>query len=148
MDVRPELQLQSMIKAMTDIVLPAVDADNRLAQEQAHLVIATLQLVANRLPIAYRYDRDELERYVGLSRDLLAAVGGTVGAAAVAPTTPTPARRRRRRSGREMVSFMAKGGVRQRADVGSFRRAAPTRRAAIVTRPVGGHIARRQSRLT
>ena len=85
MDVRPELQLQSMIKAMNDIVLPAVDIDNRLAQEQAHLVIATLQLVANRLPIAYRYDRDELERYVGLSRDLLAAVGGTVGAAAVAP---------------------------------------------------------------
>lgn len=84
MDVRPELQLQSMIKAMSDIVLPAVDADNRLAQEQARLVIATLNLVAKRLPIAYRYDRDELERYVRLSQDLLAAVGTTVAGAAVA----------------------------------------------------------------
>lgn len=85
MDVRPALQLQSMIKAMNDIVLPAVDADNRLAQEQARLVIATLQLVARRLPIAYRYDRDELERYVKLSRDLLAAVGDTLGGETVAP---------------------------------------------------------------
>ena len=84
MDVRPELQLQSMIKAMSDIVLPAVDADNRLAQEQARLVIATLNLVAKRLPIAYRYDRDELERYVSLSQDLLAAVGTTAAGAAVA----------------------------------------------------------------
>ncbi len=75
MDVRPDLQLQSMIKAMNDIVLPAVDVDNRLAQEQARLIIATLQLVAKRLPIAYRYDRDELGRYLALSRDLLAQVG-------------------------------------------------------------------------
>lgn len=75
MDVRPDIQLQSMIKAMTDIVLPAVDSENRLAQEQARLVIATLQLVAKRLPIAYRYDRDELGRYLKLSRDLLAQVG-------------------------------------------------------------------------
>ena len=75
MDVRPDLQLQSIIKAMNDIILPAVDADNRLAQEQARLVIATLQLVVKRLPIAYRYDRDELGRYLALSRDLLAQVG-------------------------------------------------------------------------
>lgn len=75
MDVRPDLQIQSMIKAMSDIILPAVDADNRLAQEQARLVIATLQLVAKRLPIAYRYDRDELGRYLNLSRDLLAQLG-------------------------------------------------------------------------
>ena len=78
MDVRPDIQLQSMIKAMNDIVLPAVDADNRLAQEQARLVIATLQLVAKRLPIAYRYDRDELARYVALSRDLLAQVSASL----------------------------------------------------------------------
>lgn len=78
MDVRPDLQLQSMIKAMSDIVLPAVDTDNRLAQEQARLVIATLQLVAKRLPIAYRYDRDELGRYLTLSRDLLAQVGASL----------------------------------------------------------------------
>ena len=45
MDVRPELQITSMMKAMEDIVLPAVDPDNRLAQEQARLVIATLRLV-------------------------------------------------------------------------------------------------------
>lgn len=74
MDVRPDIQIASMIKAMTEIVLPAVDTENKLAQEQTRLVIATLQLVAKRLPLAYRYDRDELERYVRLARELIAAL--------------------------------------------------------------------------
>ncbi|MGC4092018.1 MAG: hypothetical protein QM756_29870 [Polyangiaceae bacterium] len=74
MDIRPELQIASMIRAMQDIVLPAVDPANRLAQEQARLVIATLGLVAQRLPLAYRYDRDELTRYVALADDLLSCL--------------------------------------------------------------------------
>lgn len=78
MDIRPDTQIQSMIKAMIDVVLPAVDPGHKMAQEQARLVISTLQLIARRLPIAYRYDRDELERYVALSRDLLAQVGCSV----------------------------------------------------------------------
>jgi hypothetical protein len=85
MDVRPELQIQTMIKAMVDVVLPAVDPNHRMAQEQARLVIATLRLVAQRLPIAYRYDRDELERYAALARDVLVQIG----AAVPAPTTAT-----------------------------------------------------------
>lgn len=70
MDVRPELQLESMMKAMEDIVLPAVDPDNRLAQEQARLVIATLRLVAQRGPLAWHFERDELARYVALAKQL------------------------------------------------------------------------------
>lgn len=84
MDVRPEIQIQAMVKAMIDVVLPAVDADNKLAQEQARLIIGTMQLVAKRLPIAYRYDVDELRRYVGLARDMIAAVGSGVDAELVA----------------------------------------------------------------
>lgn len=79
MDVRPDIQIQSMIKAMIDVVLPAVDEGNKLAREQARLVIGTLQLVAKRLPIAYRYDRDELNRYVALSRELVIQVGKKAG---------------------------------------------------------------------
>jgi len=78
MDVRPEIQIQSMIKAMIDVVLPAVDPEHKMAQEQARLIIGTLQLVAKRLPIAYRYDRDELERYVALSQALMDQVGATL----------------------------------------------------------------------
>lgn len=80
MDIRPEIQIQSMIKAMVDVVLPAVDPDHKMAQEQARLIIGTLQLVARRLPVSYRYDCDELRRYIGLA---VALVG--CGAAAVDP---------------------------------------------------------------
>lgn len=84
MDVRPDIQIQSMIKAMIDVVLPAVDPEHKMAQEQARLVIGTLQLVAKRLPIAYRYDVDELRRYVASAHDLVAEVGEDLGGAAVA----------------------------------------------------------------
>ena len=72
MEVRPEIQIQAMIKAMVDVVLPAVDPEQKMAQEQARLVIGTLGLIASRLPVAYRFDRDQLDRYVSLSRELVA----------------------------------------------------------------------------
>ncbi len=72
MEVRPEIQIRAMIKAMVDVVLPAVDPEQKMAQEQARLVIGTLGLIASRLPVAYRFDRDQLDRYVSLSHELVA----------------------------------------------------------------------------
>jgi hypothetical protein len=72
MEIRPEIQIRAMIKAMVDVVLPAVDPEQMMAQEQARLVIGTLGLIANRLPLAYRFDRDQLNRYVALSREIVA----------------------------------------------------------------------------
>jgi hypothetical protein len=83
MEVRPDLQIQVILKALKDVILPAVDKDNKLAQEQTHLAIGTLQLMAKFLPIAYRYDRDELDRYVRLSRDLLAQIGNKADGTAI-----------------------------------------------------------------
>ena len=74
MDLRPALQIQTAIKAMTDVVLPAVDAGNKLAQEQARLVIGMLHLVAQRQPLMYRYDRDELSRFLALADTLQSQV--------------------------------------------------------------------------
>ena len=70
MDIRPDIQIQSMIKAMVDVVLPAVDPEHKMAQEQARLIIGTLRLIAKRLPLAYRYDCDELRRYVAFACEL------------------------------------------------------------------------------
>lgn len=70
MDLRPSLQIQTAIKAMLDVVLPAVDPNNKLAQEQARLVIGTLSLVLQRLPLTYRYERDELSRFLALADTL------------------------------------------------------------------------------
>jgi hypothetical protein len=71
MDLRPNLQLQAMIKAMAEVVLPAVDPDNELACEQAQLVLGMLHLLAVRLPWQFHYDVDELDRALKLSSAIL-----------------------------------------------------------------------------
>lgn len=70
MELRPEIQLKGAIKALTDVVVPAVDPGNTLAQEQVRLVLGTLQVVASRMHLLYRYDRHEIERLTVLVRDL------------------------------------------------------------------------------
>ena len=70
MELRPALALQSVIKAMTDVVLPAVDPHNKLVQEQSRLVIGVLGVLAARLPLLYRYECDELSRFLALAATL------------------------------------------------------------------------------
>lgn len=70
MQMRPEVQIQSMIKALTDVVLPAIDPANKLAQEQSRLVIGMLGLMARQLPLQFRFDCDELARLLRFAEDL------------------------------------------------------------------------------
>ena len=70
MQIRPDIALQAVLKSLQDVVLPAVDPANHLAQEQAQLVVGLLGLVASRLPLQFRYDVDELARLVTLARTL------------------------------------------------------------------------------
>ena len=70
MQMRPEIQIQSILKAMADVVLPALDPQNPLAQEQARLCMGLLGVMASGLPLQYRYDCDELGRLLALSRRL------------------------------------------------------------------------------
>ncbi len=72
MELRAEIQIKSMIKALTDVVLPAVDPVNQLAVEQTRLVIGMLSLMAKQLPIQFQFDRDELQRLLDFTRALLA----------------------------------------------------------------------------
>lgn len=67
MEIRPALMIPAMVKAMTDTVLPALDPENKLANEQARLVVGMLHLMSSRLPLLARYDRTELGHYVGLA---------------------------------------------------------------------------------
>ncbi len=85
MQMRAPLQIQSIIKAMTDVVLPAIDPDNKLAQEQARLVLGSLALIAKQLPLQYRYDCDELARLEAFCQSLQSlAQGGTETTGALA----------------------------------------------------------------
>ena len=62
MQLRPEFAITTMIRAMKDVVIPAVDPANRLAVEQSQLVLGMLALLARQLPVQFRFDRDELAR--------------------------------------------------------------------------------------
>jgi hypothetical protein len=81
MNLRPLMKIQTAMKAMTDVVLPAVDPNNKMAQEQARLVVGMLNLLAETLPLAYRYDLDELERSVQLANTLRQQTGGIASGA-------------------------------------------------------------------
>jgi hypothetical protein len=70
MEMRPDLQIQTVIKAMMDDVIPALDPDNQLAQQAAQLTVGTLTLVAQHLPLEYRFDCDELQRLLELAEQL------------------------------------------------------------------------------
>ena len=52
---------------MKDTVLPAIDPNNKLAVEQANLILGMLNIMSQRIDLEYRYDRDELERILGFA---------------------------------------------------------------------------------
>ncbi|MDX9789103.1 MAG: hypothetical protein RBT11_20175 [Desulfobacterales bacterium] len=62
MQMRPAIQLQSIMKSMKDTVLPAIDPTNKLAVEQGHIILGLLSIMSQRMDLEYRYDRDELAR--------------------------------------------------------------------------------------
>jgi len=73
MQMRPDIQIQSAIKALTDVVLPAIDPTNKLAQEQIALTIGLLSVMRQQLPLQFRFDRDELNRLLTFVASLEAA---------------------------------------------------------------------------
>jgi hypothetical protein len=64
-------RIDSMIQAMDDIVLPAIEADKNLAREQAQLVVAHLHLIKKQLAHADAFDRIELASAVQLGLRLI-----------------------------------------------------------------------------
>lgn len=73
--LRPQIQIQSMIKALQDVVIPALDPDNKLAQEQIGLIVGTLNLMAQQEPHQFAFDLDELQRLIDLAAELKSAAG-------------------------------------------------------------------------
>ncbi len=68
-----DLQLQAVLKALRDTVAPALDPANRVAIEQLHLTMATIAIVRDRLPLARRFARRQLEDGMALARAVAAA---------------------------------------------------------------------------
>ena len=90
MQLRSDIQLRSIIKALSDVVRPAIDPANGPAAEQLHIAIGLLTLMEERLPLQFAFDCDELQRLGSFATDLRAlaheqtgdAIGEVNGAAA------------------------------------------------------------------
>lgn len=74
MNFRYPLQIKTAIRAMQEVVMPSIDQSNKMATEQAGLVVAMLQLLERTLPLTFRYDCDELHRSITLAEELLRAI--------------------------------------------------------------------------
>lgn len=85
MQMRSAIQLQAVIKALSDVVLPAIDPDNKPAIEQGKLSIGLLALLSQQLPVQFQFDCDELARLIATAGDIATqAQGGAATQAAVA----------------------------------------------------------------
>ena len=62
MQLRSDTALRATVKSLTDVVLPAVDPNNGPALEQLQIAIGLLSLMAERMPLEFKYDCDELKR--------------------------------------------------------------------------------------
>jgi hypothetical protein len=81
MQLRPQLQIQTIIKAMTEDVIPALDRTNQLAMQSAQLTVGMLALMAQHLPLEYRYDCDELARLIECAKALIVQLPSGTAAA-------------------------------------------------------------------
>lgn len=68
-----DLRLRTMIKALAETVLPAVDPFNKAAIEQAHLVLGSLELLRQQIDYAYWFEVADARSMSALV-DSLAAV--------------------------------------------------------------------------
>lgn len=64
-------QLQVTLRALREVVAPALDQKDHQALEQLHLSVATLEFMQKRLPYARRYHRMELNHLIGLARQVI-----------------------------------------------------------------------------
>lgn len=67
-----DTQLQVSLRALQDVVAPALVGAEKHAVEQLMLAVVTIGFVKTRLPEARRFYRRELRNWIGLARDVAA----------------------------------------------------------------------------
>lgn len=65
-----DVQLQAVIKALRDVVAPAIDVSNPQAREQLHLSIATLDMLRSHIPLVHACARRELANALAMVDDV------------------------------------------------------------------------------
>ncbi|AKH69076.1 hypothetical protein IMCC21906_01398 [Spongiibacter sp. IMCC21906] len=65
-----QLQLKAAVKSLKDNVLPAIDSDNELAQQQMQLSMATIEIALANLPSLHGVLRKDIEQHAGMAKDM------------------------------------------------------------------------------
>ncbi len=74
-----DLRIANMVKALEQVILPALPRDQRLARDQAMLVAGHLRMLGDQWKAALRYERISLDALAGLARDLIPAAPAALG---------------------------------------------------------------------
>lgn len=80
-------RLASIIRALTEVVLPHLPPEASLAQEQVHLSIGHLQILRAQIDAAPAFERGELDDIAALAAALAGLTGGPATQAALAELT-------------------------------------------------------------
>jgi hypothetical protein len=70
------LRLTTLIRAMQEVILPAIDAQQRLALDQAQIVIGNLRILLDQCDKCYQYEMVELREYHQLVQALTQVAAG------------------------------------------------------------------------
>lgn len=86
-------RLASVVRALTDVILPALPPEAGLAQEQVQLCVGQLQILRAQLDSILAFEAEELTDAVALGEELIGMSdhGGLRSALAAARTAQTPA---------------------------------------------------------
>lgn len=69
-------RLASVVRALTEVILPHLPAEASLPQEQTQLAIGHLQIIRAQLDAAPAFEREELDDAIGLAKALVDQVDG------------------------------------------------------------------------
>ncbi|MGH8596247.1 MAG: hypothetical protein ACREXT_06280 [Gammaproteobacteria bacterium] len=72
-------RLRSMIKAMQEVVIPAVDPEHAIAQEQAKLVLGSLNLILQQVDFAHAFEVIDARDQQSLARELAGLIDPRTG---------------------------------------------------------------------
>ena len=71
-----ELRLRTMIATVADVISPAIDPSNKLAVEQAGLLVGSLKMIMEQMDYSHPFEVVELRDYVALTSEILARFPG------------------------------------------------------------------------
>ena len=67
-----DLRLQAVLKALSDVILPALPAEEHLARDQTRLVMGHLAIIAEQWQYALKFELENLALSCELARELVA----------------------------------------------------------------------------